>query len=136
MGQSVQWGPGGSTVRVAEATASRVAVAWRAALSGGQCIATLCDMETITHRELRNDSAEVLRRVARGETLQVTNNGRPAAVVGPVGGSILDELIARGQARPAQSPASAWSRIRSRLADRAAPTRPTAEMLTDARGRW
>ncbi|MFP5322957.1 MAG: type II toxin-antitoxin system Phd/YefM family antitoxin [Acidimicrobiia bacterium] len=40
-------------------------------------------MEEISHRQLRNDSAEVLRRAARGELLLITNNGQPAAVIGP-----------------------------------------------------
>ena len=40
-----------------------------------QC-ATLCDMRTVTHREMRNQSGEILREVADGETIQVTNHGQ------------------------------------------------------------
>lgn len=40
-------------------------------------------MDTVTHREMRNRSGEILRRVEAGESIQVTNNGRPAAVIVP-----------------------------------------------------
>lgn len=40
-------------------------------------------MRTISHRELRNNSAEVLRAVAAGETIEVTNHGEVAAVLVP-----------------------------------------------------
>lgn len=41
-------------------------------------------MTEIASRELRNDTAGVLRRVAAGETLTVTTNGRPVAQLVPV----------------------------------------------------
>lgn len=93
-------------------------------------------MEAITHRELRNNSAEVLRRVQGGESLQVTNNGAPAAVIGPVGGTVLEGLIARGEARPAPADASTLEKLRRRLAGRGAATRSSAEIIEDARGPW
>ncbi len=40
---------------------------------------------TITQRELRNDSAAVLRDVENGETLIVTRNGTPVAELRPLG---------------------------------------------------
>jgi prevent-host-death family protein len=39
---------------------------------------------TITQRELRNDSARVLREVQAGESLVVTRNGVPIAELRPV----------------------------------------------------
>lgn len=39
---------------------------------------------TITQRELRNDSAAVLREVQSGQTLIVTRNGVPVAELRPV----------------------------------------------------
>ena len=39
---------------------------------------------TITQRELRNDSAAVLREVQAGRTLIVTRNGTPVAELRPV----------------------------------------------------
>ncbi|NMO89167.1 type II toxin-antitoxin system Phd/YefM family antitoxin [Actinomycetospora sp. TBRC 11914] len=41
-------------------------------------------MTEIASRELRNDTAGVLRRVEAGETLTVTSNGRPVAQLVPV----------------------------------------------------
>lgn len=40
--------------------------------------------ETITQRELRNDSAAVLREVQAGRTFVVTRNGTPVAELRPV----------------------------------------------------
>lgn len=39
---------------------------------------------TITQRELRNDSAAVLREVQGGETLVITRNGTPVAEIRPL----------------------------------------------------
>ena len=39
--------------------------------------------EQIPHRELRNNSAAVLRRVQAGETIEVTNHGEVVAVLVP-----------------------------------------------------
>ena len=40
-------------------------------------------MERIPHRELRNNSSEVLRRVAAGESFEITNHGTVVAVLRP-----------------------------------------------------
>lgn len=39
---------------------------------------------TITQRELRNDSAAVLRDVQSGQTITVTRNGMPVAELRPI----------------------------------------------------
>jgi prevent-host-death family protein len=41
-------------------------------------------MKTITQRELRNDSAAVLREVQGGQVLIVTRNGVPVAELRPI----------------------------------------------------
>lgn len=41
-------------------------------------------MTTVPQRELRNDTAAVLRRVEAGETVRITSNGRPVADLVPV----------------------------------------------------
>ena len=56
--------------------------------------------EEIASRELRNDTAGVLRRVQAGERLTVTVNGRPVAELVPAqrarrGWIRRDELVAR-----------------------------------------
>lgn len=49
-------------------------------------------------RELRQRASELLRLVAGGETIQVTDRGRPVAVLSPVpGGSPLEQLRAAGE---------------------------------------
>lgn len=80
---------------------------------------------SIAHRELRNDSAAVLREVKSGETLEITNRGEVVAVLSPP---------------PAQGPAEP---LRVRKARRhggfsdlhgMVPSRPSAEILDDLRG--
>jgi prevent-host-death family protein len=53
-------------------------------------------------RELRQNLSVYLRRVEQGETLEVTERGRPVAVLAPLPGptSVLDRLIAEGHATP------------------------------------
>ena len=75
----------------------------------GQC-ATLCYMEErrVGVRELRQNLSKYLRRVERGERLEVTEHGRPCAVLGPLGEpqSPLARLVAAGRATPTlQGPA-------------------------------
>lgn len=41
--------------------------------------------ETISQRELRNDNAEIMRRVEAGEAFVVTRNGKPIADLVPHG---------------------------------------------------
>ena len=39
--------------------------------------------ETIGQRQLRNDNAEIMRRVEAGESFVITRNGRPVAELTP-----------------------------------------------------
>lgn len=88
-------------------------------------------MRTVTHREMRNSSGEILRAVAAGETVQVTNSGQVAAVISPPPSGSLDWLVAQGQARPARRGVADLSTIRRRTAKWT-----SAELVEDARGRW
>ncbi len=58
---------------------------------------------TVGVRELRQNLSVYLRRVAKGETLLVTERGRRVAVLGPLPehSTALDRLIASGRATPA-----------------------------------
>lgn len=40
--------------------------------------------ETITQRELRNDSGEIMRRLDRGECFVITRNGQPVGELTPL----------------------------------------------------
>jgi prevent-host-death family protein len=88
-------------------------------------------MRTVTHREMRNQSGEILRRVADGETIEVTNHGEAAALIVPPGTDPLDELQARGQMRPARRPVSDLRSITRRKS-----TARSEEIVADVRGRW
>jgi prevent-host-death family protein len=93
--------------------------------------ATLCDMRIVTHREMRNQSGEILRRVADGETIQVTNNGRPAALIVPPGADGLADLVSRGQVRLARNPTSSLRSIVRRTS-----TTTSKAIVADVRGPW
>lgn len=56
-------------------------------------------MRTISHRELRNNSAAVLRAVSGGETVEVTNHGEVAAVLVPPTLTPYERLVAAGKVR-------------------------------------
>lgn len=87
-------------------------------------------MRTVTHREMRNNSGEILRAVAAGETVQVTNNGQVAAVMSPPASGSLDRLTVQGQVRPASRSVADLTTIRRRRAKLT-----SAELVEDARGR-
>ena len=60
-------------------------------------------MATVGVRELRQRASELLRRVAAGESIQVTDHGRPVAVLGPLpDDDPLARLRAAGDLRDAQ----------------------------------
>lgn len=44
----------------------------------------MSNSKTVSHRELRNNSAGILRAVAAGESFIVTNHGSAVAVIKPV----------------------------------------------------
>lgn len=59
-------------------------------------------MRSIGIRELRQQASRYLRKVEEGETIEVTDRGRPVALLVPVpGGSRIDGLVARGRLVPA-----------------------------------
>jgi antitoxin (DNA-binding transcriptional repressor) of toxin-antitoxin stability system len=93
--------------------------------------ATVCYMRSVTHRELRNESGAILRAVAAGETIQVTNGGQVAAVIAPPSSKPLDQLEVQGQVRPARRPIADLALVR-----RHKPSRSSAELIADSRGRW
>lgn len=59
-------------------------------------------MTSVGVRELRQRASELLRRVAAGETIEVTDRGRPVAVLAPLpDGGALERLRASGDVTPA-----------------------------------
>lgn len=62
-------------------------------------------MDRIGIRELRQNASKYIERVKAGETLEVTERGRPVAVLAPLPGpsSVIERLRAEGRLRPATS---------------------------------
>ena len=59
-------------------------------------------MITVGVRELRQRASELLRRVEQGETIEITDRGRPVAMLGPLpAGTPLERLRAGGDVRVA-----------------------------------
>jgi prevent-host-death family protein len=55
-------------------------------------------------RELRQRASELLRRVEAGETIEITDRGRPVAVLAPLPSeSPLERLRATGDLEPAKA---------------------------------
>lgn len=80
-------------------------------------------MTTITHRELRNNSGDVLRRVAAGEAMDVTNRGVVVAHLSPVATPVLPFPVSRSARR-----SGGWSALPTVTLDR-----PVSEILDDER---
>lgn len=56
-------------------------------------------------RELRQRASDLLGRVARGETIEITDRGRPVALLTPLPeGGMLDRLRASGESEGATEP--------------------------------
>ena len=75
---------------------------------GGGLGATMCYMERIGLRELRQHASRYIARVARGETVEVTQRGRLVARIVPAGPDTWEDLILRGDIIPAESPGGSW----------------------------
>jgi prevent-host-death family protein len=59
-------------------------------------------MTRVGIRELRQRASELLRRVERGETIEITDRGRPVALLAPLPeGSPLQRLRAAGDVEAA-----------------------------------
>jgi len=88
-------------------------------------------MRSVTHREMRNESGAILREVAAGGTVQVTNNGVVAAVIVPPTSDVMQQLTGRGEVRVARRPISDLAHVA------ASPSSLTAaEIIEDSRGSW
>jgi prevent-host-death family protein len=65
-------------------------------------------MDTVTVRELNQQTAKVLERIKAGESLEISEYGHPVARIVPAtpttGVAALDRLIAQGRAIPATAP--------------------------------
>jgi len=59
-------------------------------------------MTSVGVRELRQRASELLRLVEQGETVEITDRGRPVALLGPLPkGTPLERMRAAGELEPA-----------------------------------
>jgi prevent-host-death family protein len=58
-------------------------------------------MDQVPVRVLNQDTASVLARVEGGETVEITNRGKPIARIVPVTNGEMDDLVAAGWVTPA-----------------------------------
>ncbi len=52
-------------------------------------------------RELRQQTSALLKRVVKGEVIDVTDHGHPIARIVPLRGGVLDQLVLEGRATEA-----------------------------------
>jgi len=57
-------------------------------------------MASVGIRELRQRASELLRRVEDGESIEITDRGRPVAVLAPLPADPLKRLITAGDLQP------------------------------------
>ncbi|MCY4068816.1 MAG: type II toxin-antitoxin system prevent-host-death family antitoxin [Acidimicrobiaceae bacterium] len=77
-------------------------------------------MSRVGIRELKQNASAVVARVRTGETIIVTDRGRPAALLSPIPGSRVEELAVSGRLRP---PALSFADLQ--------PPAPHAKPLTE-----
>jgi prevent-host-death family protein len=87
-------------------------------------------MTTIGVRELRQRASEYLRKVERGQVVEVTARGRPVALLVPLRGATrVDRLVREGRAVPASGDLlTLGAPLRRRRG-----LRPASAVLADAR---
>ncbi len=85
-------------------------------------------MSDVGVRELKQHLSEYLERAARGEVIQVTDRGRPKAILAPLPGRLrIEQGIAEGWVRPGSG-----DRLGQR--PRVSSARTVGEVLAEDRG--
>src|SRR5207245_10088044 len=91
-------------------------------------------MATVGVRELRQRASELLRRVEAGETIEVTDRGRPIAVLAPLPkAEPLGRLRAAGEVVPAARSLEDLPKPLPLTAAKEAPSAALARLRRDAR---
>lgn len=91
-------------------------------------------MRSIGIRELRQQASKHLRDVERGETIQVTDRGRPVALLVPVPrAGAAERLLASGRMVPAQGDLLAMGEPLRPRADAPAPSAVLGDLRADER---
>jgi prevent-host-death family protein len=91
-------------------------------------------MVAVGIRELKQNASAVLARVKLGESVEVTDRGRPVALIVPVPKpGVVERLIAEGKATPAKGNLSELAPPRRPRPGRPLPSQVLAEMRRDER---
>ena len=88
-------------------------------------------MARIGIRELRQNASEYVRRAEKGETIEVTDRGRPVAQLTPLPQpmSVLERWIAEGKAT---RPMGSWAELGPPVPRRPG-SRPLSEIIDEMR---
>lgn len=65
-------------------------------------------MASVGIRELKQNASAVIARAAAGETITITDRGRPVAQVTPLPAATLQDRVARGLVRPPVRPLTSF----------------------------
>lgn len=65
---------------------------------------TVTTLSTFGIRELRDTLTQTIRRVRNGESIAVTHDGRPVALIVPFPADRLGQLVLEGKLHPARRP--------------------------------
>ena len=74
-------------------------------------------MRRVPVRELNQHTADVMARVEKGETVEITRNGTPVAIIEPAQPNPLGALIEAEELRPAQGSLPLWSESEEAASD-------------------
>ncbi|QIK63435.1 type II toxin-antitoxin system Phd/YefM family antitoxin [Leucobacter viscericola] len=72
-------------------------------------------MSTVGIRALKQNASEVVARAAKGETIEITDRGRPVAKIVPLRTSKYQEMVESGQITPPSLPFQTFVEERDRL---------------------
>lgn len=91
-------------------------------------------MDQVGIRELKQNASAVIDRVRHGESVEVTERGRPIALIVPLPrASTLERLLAEGRARSANGSLSALPAPRRPTSGRPLPSEVLAAMRAEER---
>lgn len=92
-------------------------------------------MGTVGIRALKQNASEVVARAAKGETIEITDRGRPVARIVPLGVGRYQEMVESGQITPPslslQSFRERLNEIEADLRSRGIPTGNTSELSVE-----
>jgi len=90
-------------------------------------------MKTAGIRELKQNASAVVADVVAGETVTITDRGRPVARLVPIGSGSVSDLIETGRARPARRKLSELGLPPRRAAGAPELSRLVGELRSDER---